>query len=291
MTSFLDEEKPLVSIGMPVFNGENFISEALDSLLCQNYKNIEIIISDNCSTDRTETICRKYSKLDTRIFYKRQPSNLGAVNNFLEVLRRSKGNYFMWASADDLWGNRFVEIGVNSLKLQADIAFSMTGYVARSRVWPIFQLNFKDPLKCIEIKNSEIRLEKYISLSSLTHKDNLVHALWRKNIIIEITEFMIKLGIHPIGGPMNHYALLKFHGSYCPSVQFIKRYRYLPPGHKYEPLIGYISSLKNYFFMKTAATSSEITNAANKNELYKMLVSLGFSEEKIERLIALHSTK
>ena len=92
---------PQVSIGMPVFNGEKFIREALDSLLAQNFTDFELIISDNASTDSTEAICREYEARDDRIRYVRQAENMGPVANFRYVLDEAVGEYFMWAAADD----------------------------------------------------------------------------------------------------------------------------------------------------------------------------------------------
>ena len=74
--------KSVISIGIPVFNGERFISTVLDSLLNQSYKNIEIIISDNSSDDSTESICRMYVESDSRIKYYRQDKNIGMFPNF-----------------------------------------------------------------------------------------------------------------------------------------------------------------------------------------------------------------
>jgi len=96
---------PAVSIGMPVYNGEAYIREALDSLLGQTFIDFELIISDNASTDGTEIICRGYASGDSRIRYVRQDRNVGAVGNFEFVLNEARGEYFMWAAHDDLQGS------------------------------------------------------------------------------------------------------------------------------------------------------------------------------------------
>lgn len=102
------DNKPLVSIGMPVYNGEKYIRQALDSLLAQDYPNLELIISDNASTDGTGEICQAYAARDKRIRYHRNETNLGAVGNFNRVFELSNGEYFMWAAADDLWHPTFI---------------------------------------------------------------------------------------------------------------------------------------------------------------------------------------
>lgn len=99
-----------VSIGMPVYNGEAFIHEALDSLLTQTYPDFELIISDNASDDRTGTICKEYAAKDSRVRYVRQSKNLGALGNFKFVLDEAVGEYFMWAAADDVWALNWIEV-------------------------------------------------------------------------------------------------------------------------------------------------------------------------------------
>lgn len=95
---------PKISIGMPVYNGQKFICEAIDSLIAQSYTDFELIISDNASTDLTEVICREYAASDTRIRYIRQTENRGAVANFQFVLDKADGKYFKWLAADDMFG-------------------------------------------------------------------------------------------------------------------------------------------------------------------------------------------
>jgi glycosyltransferase involved in cell wall biosynthesis len=94
---------PLISIGLPTYNGETFLRQALDSLLAQDYQNFEIIISDNASTDGTAAICREYAATDARIKFFQNDENRGAVYNFCRVLALSSGKYFMWAADHDLW--------------------------------------------------------------------------------------------------------------------------------------------------------------------------------------------
>jgi len=91
-----------VSIGLPVYNGERYIAETLDSLLAQTFEDFELIICDNASTDRTEQICRSYLDRDKRIRYFRNATNIGAAKNYNRAFQLSVGKYFRWASCDDL---------------------------------------------------------------------------------------------------------------------------------------------------------------------------------------------
>jgi glycosyltransferase involved in cell wall biosynthesis len=96
------EDTPIVSVGLPVFNGEKYLEDALISILKQTYIDFELIISDNCSTDHTQNICQKYAALDRRIRYYRNDRNLGAPMNYNHAVKLSRGKYFKWASHDDL---------------------------------------------------------------------------------------------------------------------------------------------------------------------------------------------
>lgn len=101
-TTSVSERQPLVSIGIPVYNGERSIKQALDALRSQTYDNLELVISDNASTDSTGEICREYATKDRRIKYLRNPVNVGLYENFRRVVNLATGEYFMWAAADDL---------------------------------------------------------------------------------------------------------------------------------------------------------------------------------------------
>jgi glycosyltransferase involved in cell wall biosynthesis len=100
---------PRVSIGLPVFNGENYLAETLDSILGQTFADFELIISDNASTDRTEAICRQYAAQDRRIRYVRNPTNLGAARNYNRAFELARGEYFKWNGHDDPLARVFLE--------------------------------------------------------------------------------------------------------------------------------------------------------------------------------------
>lgn len=103
---------PLISIGVPVYNGEATLPRALDSILAQTLSNFEVIISDNHSSDGTRSICEAYAQRDARIRYIRQPSNIGPAANFQFVLEQALGKYFLWAACDDVRSSDFLEENV-----------------------------------------------------------------------------------------------------------------------------------------------------------------------------------
>ncbi len=110
---------PLVSIGIPLYNSEKTLRYALDSLLSQTYSNIEFIISDNCSTDSTASICKEYQEVDKRIIFHQQKSNIGPTENFDFVLGQSTGEFFMWAAGDDYRSPNYVEVNLSYLLINS----------------------------------------------------------------------------------------------------------------------------------------------------------------------------
>ncbi len=119
------ESKPLVSIGLPVYNGEEYVRRALDSLLAQDYENFELIISENASTDGTLEVCREYACRDPRIQLHSNAQNIGILANFGLVLERACGRYFMWAAADDYWDPQFLRATVEELEARPEAAVAM----------------------------------------------------------------------------------------------------------------------------------------------------------------------
>ena len=85
---------PIVSIGVPVYNGENFVGDALRSISEQSFSDYEVVICDNASTDRTSEICREFADRDARFRYYRHAKNLGAGPNFNATFERARGRYF-----------------------------------------------------------------------------------------------------------------------------------------------------------------------------------------------------
>lgn len=100
----MERSRPRVTVGMPVFNGERYIREAIDSILSQSFTEFELVISDNASTDGTPEICKAYAAKDPRVRYVRHTRNQGVIQNFNAAFRLSTGEYFKWAASDDVCG-------------------------------------------------------------------------------------------------------------------------------------------------------------------------------------------
>lgn len=97
----MDPAEPLVSVGLPVRNGEGYLGDAVRSVLDQDHGRLELVISDNASSDGTEEVCRQFARSDPRVRYHRQAQDIGLVPNFNAVLRLARGTYFKWMGDDD----------------------------------------------------------------------------------------------------------------------------------------------------------------------------------------------
>ncbi len=115
---------PKVSIGMPVYNGENYLGNAIESLLSQTYTDFELIISDNHSTDRTEEICRAYGTQDSRVRYHRAGKNHGLAWNFNRTVELAHGQFFTWKCHDDLCAPTWLERCVGLLDADREVVWA-----------------------------------------------------------------------------------------------------------------------------------------------------------------------
>lgn len=116
--------RPRVSVGLPVYNGERYIGEALESLMVQTYENIEIIVCDNDSTDSTLDIVNRFAASDRRIRAVRNSQNIGGAENFNRVFKLAAGDYFKWMAHDDVCKPRFIERCVMELNADPSIVLA-----------------------------------------------------------------------------------------------------------------------------------------------------------------------
>ena len=173
---------PIVSIGMPVYNGEKLIREAIDSLLAQTFTDFELIISDNASTDGTAAICKEYALKDKRINYIRQGTNLGASVNFNLVLNKAVGKYFMWAAHDDQWTEEYLMNATNILS-NTRISFAFPAFELKSifwRVWKSFNYNI---FQFVGLEDKRQRVLNFLVLHHYSHKCNIVYSLFRTSFL------------------------------------------------------------------------------------------------------------
>ncbi|MEY3880547.1 MAG: hypothetical protein RIQ94_1343 [Pseudomonadota bacterium] len=205
---------PKISIGMPVYNGDRFIREALDSLLNQTFIDFELIISDNASTDDTGIICFEYAKKDSRIKYIRQDKNLGASANFMFVLNKAVSEYFMWAAADDYWSSNWLEVLLGDFTANTSIAFGHVVTIA------------ENGLTIRKHKYQRFSKVKFLRLIQLflseenDYKPNFIYGLYRRNELL-------KFHIGEMYGADVHFVFeIVHHGklSTNPNALFFKRF-------------------------------------------------------------------
>lgn len=175
---------PKLFIGMPVYNGANFIFQAIDSLRNQVFLDWSLFISDNASQDDTERICRHYCEMDSRIQYFRQKHNIGAAANFKFLLDSANSEYFMWAAVDDIWHPDFLESCINNLEKndKTGIAFcnitniDSSGQVIRS--YPDFSIYATD--------NRFVNIYRFLFSPEIMGKANLIYSVYRLKLCREI---------------------------------------------------------------------------------------------------------
>lgn len=179
-------KRPLVSIGVPVYDGEKYIRRALDSLLAQDYENFELIISDNASTDDTLQICRRYATRDKRIRLNVNTYNLGVVPNFRAVLEMARGEYFMWAAVDDFWYPNFISTLLNELIKYPDVGVAMCA-VERVREDGTFHdlIRFNDK----DNPNRKSHLAMCLAFPSLLKYNLFINGIFRRNILNRNSSF------------------------------------------------------------------------------------------------------
>lgn len=115
---------PKVTVGLPVYNGADYVGGAIGSVLAQTFDDFELLILDNASTDRTEAICRAFAAADPRVRYERRPDNVGAAGNYNGCVERARGRYLQWLCHDDLVAPTFLERTVAVLDGRPDVALA-----------------------------------------------------------------------------------------------------------------------------------------------------------------------
>lgn len=169
--------KPNVTVGLPVFNGERTIRVAIETVLSQTFENIVLVISDNCSTDSTPAICREYAASDSRIRFHRQDTNIGGERNFDFVLRQAESEYFMWASADDTRSPDFIELNLAFLESHSD-------YIA-STCPTRFENGDFDELKMGDSSLSGDVEDRFLNFFRTWHANGRFCSLFRRSVLLE----------------------------------------------------------------------------------------------------------
>ena len=168
----------LLSVGMPAYNSEQDIRDAIDSVLNQTFTDFELIISDNASTDSTQSICEEYASKDPRIQYVRNDENIGVTGNYNAVFKLSKGKYFKWASSNDYCAPSFFEQCINTLELNPDavLVFPRTRLYSNN-IDNYF--DYSDPL----VTSSDSPKERMLHIIDNIRLNNIMNGLIRSDAL------------------------------------------------------------------------------------------------------------
>lgn len=159
-----------VAIGMPVYNGERWIRPTIESILGQTYTDIQLVVSDNASTDRTGKICEEYAATDSRVRYFRNPENVGVYRNYDLAFERTSSEYFKWCAVGDACDPMFIEKAVAILDRSPDavLVHSKTKLIGDIRGDPqryLSDLNLTD-------KDPSVRFRQYLTRVRLNNVMN-----------------------------------------------------------------------------------------------------------------------
>ncbi len=204
-----------VSIGMPVYNAEQFLEESLKSILTQSFADFEVVISDNASTDRTDEICRDFAGSVKRIHYSRNETNVGASKNYNRVFELSQGEYFKWAAADDICAPELLEKCRQALEDHPDAVLSYPKTKIIDAAGELVEdyhdgLDLRDAREC----------DRFIQLVNSIRECNAVFGLVRSEVLRRTA-----LIANHINSDVNLLAELSLYGKFCeiPEYLFYRR--------------------------------------------------------------------
>lgn len=194
----MDSNDKLVTIGLPTYNRAPCLARAIESALSQDYSRLEVVISDNASTDDTVNICRSYQS-DSRVRYIRQSTNQGPTKNFMTVLQAARGEYFMWLADDDWLDPQYVSACVKVLSSEPQTI--LVG--GRARFYEENGLAFEDPPINLLAESSSARVRAFYRQ---VIGNSIFYGVTRRSMLDSIPL------VHKLGGDWLLTAALAFKG-------------------------------------------------------------------------------
>jgi GT2 family glycosyltransferase len=201
---------PLVSVGLPVRNAATSIEGVVRSVLEQDHQHLELLITDNASTDDTESVCRELARTDRRICYVRQSQNIGLLPNFMFALARSRGDYFRWIGDDDWLAPAYLTRCLAALVERPDavLATTLIEYVApdaeasKPGVYDQTPLSSRDPVERLGALLLALNAHRFVvdPLYALLRRDAVV-SIPRRNMYQEDQRYAVQLAL---AGPWVH---------------------------------------------------------------------------------------
>jgi glycosyltransferase involved in cell wall biosynthesis len=277
MTKF--EIVPSVSIGMPVYNGEKYIRETLDSLLAQTFTDFELIISDNASTDATEIICREYAAHNPKIRYLRQRENRGATANFQFVLDEAVGEYFMWAAADDLCKPEFIEYLISELEKNNDFVLMMSDVENISANGSSLYISKLDNIRIEDVKRSWSRIQPLFFKNPTTQIFFGIFGIFRTNVLRKVSLNYLGLVKYASGSEIPLLAQVASLGMVGSIAKVLKIYRRHENSvyHKEQKGMGFGQQLYNHINISVCLLNIVIRSEMKASEKVRALLALGYS--------------
>ena len=156
---------PTVSIGLPVYNGEDTAKRCLDSILAQDFRDFELVVSDNASSDRTPEILADYARRDPRVRVSRNAENIGQIRNFNRVFRLARGTYFCWAGIDDWFEPTFLSEMVKALEADPEAILATSFFTLNEPNRP--ERSLRHQHKFLESPRPERRFARALALFHL----------------------------------------------------------------------------------------------------------------------------
>lgn len=287
---------PLVSIGVPVFNGEPFIAETIEALTNQDYVNIEIIISDNASTDNTEEICLQAASQYKNIKFYHQSENIGWQKNYEFVLNKSLGTYFCWVAADDLRSEDFVSKLLSVLEAEDRVACVMSDVIDIDENGEFIQSN---PMKVNRYSNFLCgkTSQSIFFLNPGFNTYHCVYGLFRKSALkgvsLNFNDFLYKSA----GWEVPFLAQVSLIGAIVSIPDRLMKYRNLSEGMYLSEIqkAGLMENLWNYLGISKAllliAFSSDMKNGRKLKILLRLMLQLAVKLSVLARVAFLFSFK
>jgi glycosyltransferase involved in cell wall biosynthesis len=199
----------LVSIGLPVRNAGERVVDVVESVLAQDHPEIELVISDNGSTDDTEDVCRALAASDDRIAYHRQPQNIGLLNNFVRTIEMANGEFFRWIGDDDRLAPTFVSRCLRKfaedprlILVTTQISYLEPGGRTQTARYDATPMRSADPVDRVSellrlLNESHLLIDPLYGMVRRTP----VAAISRRNMLREDEVFAVKLAL---AGPWGH---------------------------------------------------------------------------------------
>jgi glycosyltransferase involved in cell wall biosynthesis len=206
----------LVSIGLPVRNGAERMVSVVESVLAQDHQDLQLVITDNASTDGTEDYCRELARTDSRVVYHRHPTNVGLLNNFVHAMRISTGTYFRWVGDDDSLEPDCVSRSLKAfgederlVLVTTEVAYTGPDGVPQTSVYTGTALGSDDPV----VRFTEmLRMlnESHLLIDPLygTFRRAAIASIPRRNMLREDEVFAAKLAL---AGPWAHVSEVLAH--------------------------------------------------------------------------------